>query len=497
MEHCSAAQSSNIDKICHLFIQCSHQEQLQLLEKLPTLIYRDFICCLPSLALCLVLKYLTISDVLICMKVCRKWYTTIQSCDPYWRWVCLSSGLTPPVIKDYLAQQCYSSKMHLGLTLQAYIHKMKQIFAHCTAYTHRTSDTVLKMAFEDNYGNNLACIQKSNEILFIYYNSANDQALKSFGLSEQYRIIWATRTKRYILFTTDSADWGQIHCCDGQTQLWVDSEIVTPYAKLSACSLCGLIVEAQQQPSIKSPLTWMMQFVLLEPTSIAVQRVTHYAQVKDLIALESDYVPIQSIALLKKPDSHTNNSMGFCLEHYLLIKLGGGVIMFTYQQSRNSRSENDLSSDIQFISIFAPGGEVNHLNSLISLGDKFRLSCDGILLALIHSNILYVWNIQQNLLVSEINLSIHNSFNQESSRYSLLAVGHLCAIIQLTHYNTSKLLILSIFNGVLLCSLNCNSVQAFAGPVSQDWLNNLDVSFDCIVFPFQKEPLLGITCGDK
>lgn len=445
--------SCKADEVCTLFLQCTHAEQLELLTKLANLICRDFIGRLPDLVVCCILQYLPIKDVISCMRVSHHWYSVIQECQHYWRWICNKRG-APSTLESN------QSLINLGLKAERHFAKIKIAFAKGklrSRYIFTKSNRPL--LYEDPYGGIVVSawdLFTHNSSIYLHDFHSNEIVVDK-ALSELHRpIVWASGfdSKDCVVFATDSADWGIANYQKKQTQYWTDKKVVTPsQAKFSVCKSCLLIVEIEQQPCVRSPtLSWNVELIQLPLEEDQVRRITTQASIENMNSTESDYVSVQSVALVS-----CNITGSTCEEHYLLVQLGCGVFTFT------------CSSELQVmgnVTMCCPSGSVQCLKSL---GHYFKVSLDNSLFAFVQLTQLYIWSLKDGgTLQSVIDLKSH---------YNLLAIGNLYTLLQLSNPiadDDTHCLIVSTLTGVPLCSFKLPVKRDFYAPVDQSWLNSIE-----------------------
>ena len=484
-------ESCKMAKIFELFVDCSHQEQLHILETLPNLIRRDFIGELPLLVVAVILQHLPIKDIINCLRVCQKWNSVIKSCNTHWRHVCHRCGLTPPIINEY--NDSSTSLMIIALSAERHILSMKQtIMEHKVVSNIELSsfDSTLKTyVHQDCYGRVVLNFSSWSYEEMAHYDGI-DRSFVVFPTKSLQRIVWGSHIESNdIVYVTNSAEWVKFCCTNGKTRLWSDSQIVSSYTKLSACRKCGLIAEAEMQPleENKSLILWKMEFILLNSHASSAQRIVRYAVMKDASIPVNGYTSIQSIALLSTSSFITEGS---CCEHKLLIQLGGGVAAFSVS-GNTFLDTKEASSSLEFINFYIPEGQA--VLSCGSLGDNFRLSFDDKLLGLLFSDVLHVWNVESFKLLSVTNLRQYTG----GTKCCLLAVGNLYSVVHSIDSNLrSHLHVVSSGSQFMLSfPLSRKEEMGLCGPVDQDWLNCLS-TFNFIVFPLQN-PFKSLVCDKQ
>ena len=496
-------ETGRVAEIYDLFLQCSHSEQLILIKKLPSLIRRDFIGQLPLLALVRVLHHLPTKDIITCMRVSRDWYTAIKNCDIFWRSVCLQFGLSSAIVSEYCLIEKEGSIMNVALRSEMHISNIKQTLGKCTFVSNmnripNVSSSVQLYSHQDCYGKVALTASSSRHsrstIEIVAHYNEMDELLITFPLIQLCRIICGCHAdSESIVYATNLADWGKMHCPSAKNQLWSDCKVVSSYAKIAACRKCGLIAEAEPQPHVKGEnlVAWKVEFICLDFRISSVKRVQRYAVLKEVIIPENDYSSIQLMALL----SSSLSTEGACCEHWLLIQLGGGVAVFSIYGDTNifePINKSDSPTDLEHVNTFIPQGHT--LLSLSSLGDTFRLSYNDKLLGLILCDVLYVWDVSSFSLLSTTHLRQHIGAGQY--RCSLLAVGNIYSLIHSidSHYSYLTVLSSTVSNMILLSLSVCRKEEiGLCGPIRQEWLNQLG-SFDSAVFP-SRNPFKALVFG--
>ena len=464
-----------MDEIFTLFLDLPHQKQLEVIQKLPTLIYRDFITSLPQPIPSLILSFLSFADVVRCLCVCSQWYSVIQSCHTYWQQKCISGGLTKSFI--YKNVNKHHSLMHFSITVCCHIHQIENAFTDDTAYLNLKQNGCY---FVNNFDEILVykCNHFDRNVEFSYIPHEKQRLCTfSFNLSCSTTIVWAQLIKNnVILFANDSADWGTVFCNAvdedvGNVQIWTDCEVVSPsYMKLAACSSCGLVVRVQRH-LVAHRLIWEVQFLLLMANETSVIRWNKVINFRELEydLKETDALFLQGLVVLPFTESETKteSGMGICLSHYLMMQINSAVVVYEYQINNK-----EMDGSLSFIRALLPDDNRNCFTTIAMSRNNFCISLNRDLVGIIHDLKLHIWD----LPTGDVCICISLIPFTNTGNFLCIAIGQLYSLIQ----ENDRLMVLSTLTGDLICNVATGFYNSLCASVTQEWLNDYQT---CVLRP--------------
>ncbi|XP_035824728.1 F-box/WD repeat-containing protein 2 isoform X2 [Aplysia californica] len=83
----------------------SPQQMFMLSRKLPDVLFRDFVSCLPPEVVTIILRYLDGEQLLLCCLVSKSWNERISNLMPVWDRVAKNCGVRVPIIDSVLGEQ--------------------------------------------------------------------------------------------------------------------------------------------------------------------------------------------------------------------------------------------------------------------------------------------------------------------------------------------------------------------------------------------------------
>lgn len=439
---------SRLEEIYSLFAECSHQEQLRVLETLPSLITRDFVGGLPAAVVPLLLSYLAAEDLAACVLVSRRWRRVVGDCVSCWRRLREDAGLSDT--HTLTLTPLFPSIMSLTMAAQRHVRNIKTSFQTPRIMYGMTKISVSKSpgsnVFVDSFGNAVVCSLNSTTptIVTSLVTSlrVDDQPQMMEGPSD---IVWACHHRGDVLCATNQADW--LRMTSSATNYWTDSQIVSPsFVQLTSCCGCGLICEIERKHVV---LSWSGSFVELEQGARHVTRHSFAVNVKCLEENSNDYLPLLHIAMVP----YQSRGMGACPGHYLLMQICSAVLVYSIDGERFVPS---------YVSTLAPTKEAT--TSLLNMTDLFHLSVSkSCILGLMYDSSLYMWSVDTLTPFSVLCLGSHLP---NVSSYRCLAIGNIYSVIQV---GGDMVYAVSSTSGMVIARTRCTGrVKAM---LSQLWMN--------------------------
>ena len=490
--------SSHVDAICNLFLRCTHQDQLALIQLLPHLITRDFIAYLHTPLTARILSFLPLADVLKCLRVSKTWRQTVQECEPFWLDVCSSVGVT----SNILQKKRYGNLMSYTLRAWRHADRVHRMFSsngyvltveskhliHSEAARAYSGGRAQRRQYETSYAGsgNVLCLGKGvgADALLLHVTLPGTTMYTERGLRvcSGWQVTWSfvSKNSKYITFSTSDARWGRLEKGSSEAEykslcFWNDTTPVSiGEARIAGCARCSLIVEVDKTAVAEN--VWSYRAIELDPTKRVVTQ-TH-SVVSPIIPIRTEnYVHLESIALLPHPSSKTGASRGKCHEHHLLLQLGTAIAVLRLPPNH---------TDPEHISLLCPYNDTSTVTSVLQIGHKFSVSSDFSLLSLCTTNTLHVWSLIQMDLVSTVTVPVRYG---SPFKWRCLAVGHLFSLL----HNDTKAIIVCTHAGHVIQEF-CPPANTFSqqdmycltSPAEENWLNTISCDLKRIILPMVK-----------
>lgn len=490
--------SSRTDLICDLFLQCTHQEQLALIERLPRLITRDFIAYLPTPLTARILSFLALSDVMVCLRVNKTWKQTVEECEPYWLEVCSSVGVTAEILE----KKRYSALMSYALRAWRHALRVRTMFSskgymstveskhlvHSEAARAYSGGRAQRRQYETSYaGNgNVLCLGKGvgTDALLLHVTLPGTTMYTERGLRvcSGWSITWSfvSKNSKYITFSTSDARWGRLE--KGSTEaeykslnFWNDTTPVSiGEVRLAGCHKCSLITEVNKTAIAEN--TWSYRTIELDSSKRAVTQTV--SEVNLIIPIRPvNYVHLESIALIPHSGAKSGSQKGKpCQEHFLLLQLGTAIGVY--------RLTSTLTEPEQ-VTLLCPYNDPSTVASVLQLGHKFSISSDFSLISLCTANTLHVWSLSKLDLLSMVTIPVHYG---SPFQWRCLAVGRLYSLV----HNQARVLVVCTCTRYVIqefsitSSLSAQDMYCLCSPSEQAWLNTISCDMKRVILPVVK-----------
>ena len=473
---------SRVKLLCTLFSQCSHHEQVMILERIPACFKRDYLSLLPPELVVKVLCFLGADDIFSCMLVCRHWCRVVSECDPYWTSLCKKIGVSEYMLREERPK--YGSLKALALTALRYQNRIKLSQPACKEFQTDSKSVgsvdmhTLQLRPAKPISNGVFIQQEFRGgkcVLSIRGLTASGilAELASATVSHAFFIIWSSSSSKYVLVYSSTGEWVRISVSsvtESPFYLWEQygGDIYSlPYYDIASCPECSLVAVISKAPSHNG--FWDLVILKLRTGESAVEKqvCTFFFQPDKDLQGNVFFCP-QKIALLPSPDTKQGD---FCCSHTVLMKLGGYIVTCNLELFDSGNCA--VSNPTQTLRSHS-NPSLNATPSI--LGETFCLSCDRKLLGYVTGDTFCLWNLDT---YTEMRCKLNGL--KLSNKVECKAVGHLFSII----CTSNTICVISSFTGnVLVAYAIRDSTQQIFAPVHQDWLNKFEPYRNMVIFEF-------------
>ena len=472
--------SSRIELLCRLFSQCSHHEQVILMERLPVYLRRDFLSLLPTELVPKILCYLRLGDVFSCLSVSSRWNQIITDCDQYWKLVLMRAGLTSRMLKErglkYWPMKRFAAHI---FRFHKCIKKAKPKFVSFAEVppgfagvtltlrpAEPTPPTGIFIGHEihpdvSNFGRYRLSVRQVDSLGAIYEVAHAD-------VSHLFVIVWCTSSPRFLLVYGSNGEW--LRCSfDGESKKflrWQGGIYSLAYYELGSCPECSLLGLLPRTPREHS--LWDLEILQLRSVCVYPEKTKCTFSFLPVESLKGNvFFQAHKIVVLPIQQPHDHNYNGYCIEHQVLIQIGGGVVLFNLYVVDGMFK---LSEPLQ---VFCPENDPSYLATASVLGHRFCLSLDRKILACFVDGCFYKWQMNNGEQYG-------SKFQDQDLRFpnssDCLAVGHLFSVI----HAKGVIRVLSSVSGhqFLQHQVNLPNENPIFAPRRQDWLNTIEALVD-------------------
>lgn len=469
-----------VELLCKLFSQCSHQEQVTLMERLPVYLRRDFLSLLPPELVVKILYYLEPSDVFNCLLVSTQWNQIISDCDLYWKVVSKRAGITNRMLEEkrsiYGQMKGFAARI---LSFQKCIKKAEPKFLSFTEIPPGFDGVTLTVRPAEPtpptgifIGHEIHPDVSEFGRYRLSMRRVDSQGamceMAHVDVSHLFVIVWCTSSPNFVLVYGSSGEW--LRCSfDRQPKRvvrWQDEIYSLAYYELGNCPECSLLGVLPKIP--RENCLWDLEILQLRYIRVRPEKTKcTFSFLPDKKLKGNVFFQAHKIALLPSLQPHGHSRDGFCTEHQVLIQLGGGVVVFNLHLAETGFK---LSEPLQ---VFCPENDPSYFATASVLGHRFCLSLDRKILACFVDGSYYKWQMDTGELYGS---KFRDRDHRFSSNSDCLAVGHLFSVV----YANGVIRVLSSVNGQLLLQYRVKSPNenpVFA-PRHQEWLNSLEASVE-------------------
>ena len=425
----------------------------------------DFISLLPTETICRILSYLSLSDIVKCLRVSSRWYSSIQQCTAYWMdQTRLSRSLIQRLISSF------PSLMHLVLRFQGQCaqikaicceNSMKKLVIKEITRSSRKTNTNIEFIGKGCF---LYIKQGTNpEIQRLVFNEQGDQLimLGAYPLQSNIKsILWSCYSKHCITILTDQYIWCKLSLCnsaEAQLQMWenVINEFSQSRMKVAGCTTCSHIVVVDRARIDR--LRWEGFFVNLISTEVKAQIETLDLSVSSLIIPMEVKPSLQEVIVFPKPGHTVGDPHLPCNYHCIVLLVGQVLIIFQYSQ---------LDNTLVLLKILCHG---EPQKNLMKIGSSMKLSSNGYYLVVNDSTI---WDLDSMELVSDFSSTFHQELR-------CIAIGVIYTILVDSTRDDGHCFIVTTSTGQIVHKFQIGDCSFVA---QDEWLNTCQQDIKNIIF---------------
>lgn len=443
----------------------------------------DFISYLPPEVAEKILIYLSLKDVLACMRVSQHWFEKIKDFTTYWKEALISLG-----ISQYTSDR-YRNKYPIYRDLVLKVHKTQQYIAASQPEIKFVSPSYpANLYFQCNYSRYGVLVGTMYEdfnplVTSVYMVHPSSGVLKRKYQFQPHtqnalnRVAWAHVYCDYLLSVSANGVWQGHNLATNKTVLsWNGPNLFDTDLIVRCCERCYMVAMVKLVSQCRpKDMYWDVRIIRLGRGNVYPSIIHSRLDYLEYVPTSVAGYGYKEIALVPKSDSIDED--GFCDMHWLLMQWADTVYVHEVLSPYNviQKPLSVLHSDIDIV-------DVQYLTSERNNCTSFVLSSDQRLLGYIFNSNLYVWNLDTQKLQSM------NKINQKTKvQVRLLAIGHIFTIIGYESVN-GHLQVLSTITGDLIFGTHGFSAVGqgshmpgtpppyftFLGPVDEEWLNEVD-----------------------
>lgn len=465
----SLDRRSRVELMCELYGHCTHREQVEILERLPGFLLRDFIALLPPELVEKILCYFEGRDIFTCMLVSKAWYRTITHCEKYWKTYCRRIGLTRQMVMEGRAK--YDSLRDLAIVGQKARKKVKRSMPQFRFYfpdvdpPESVSTLTLRPAEPTRHGYFIGHDVHSDETgsqYFLSIRKLRDHEtiveLIAVEVSSYLVIHWCSSTPSSVTVYGSTGEW--IHCTfDQEERATVDKisdEIYSlAFYEIGSCPKCSTIVVLPRSPREES--LWDIEVVKLIPGQPKPEKLSCVLPFLPDDSLRGNvFFQTRKVAVLPTA-SEACDQHGHCCEHKVLFMFGGGLVLCALSLHEGKASLEQLRT-------YCPHN-INFYGSAAALGQKLCISEDHKLAGYYIQGILHVWNMETGEERRLVN------FRFPKNGYCI-GVGYLFSMV----YGENIIRVVCSETGAmaLIHGLSYTGENPVFSPRHQEWLNTIE-----------------------
>ena len=392
-----------------------YQHQVEVLEYLKEILYKDVVASLPPELTQKVMSFLPFADVLSCLCVNRKWNEVISHREACWERFTLRLGLSRAALGDMLQQ--YGSVKALCIAGFKQSNRIRAL-APATASVSKSplacsyvyaGNGVLLMYREIN-GSAEVVVEKAKS------HSSVVEVARIAVPSRSGRVKWAAASDRYLLWKQVDGKW--IGCSteedDPELDQWDDEPAEEGFFSVAFCHRCHLVMmvaDAEGDCEV-----WDAHVVKLRRGSATPRRMVYP------VSLERVRPSGESVRrfclggrVTLVSEGNERDGTGFCAAHRVLLQVGNCVSVHrlksvcteSYPLAVHSLMPDAILS--KSLRVLTPshhrdvGGELddwpqdasddNLLYTQPTCGAAFCMSRDRSRLGIVYRGCLHVWNL--------------------------------------------------------------------------------------------------------
>lgn len=305
-----------------------YQHQLEILEYLRELLYKDFIACLPPSLAQKIICCLPFVDVLSSLLVNKKWNEVItHHCDTYWERFSKRLGLCLNTRSEVLRQQ-YGTLKSLCIAgfkqnnmIRALVPATVSVSKSHLMYSYVYAGNGVLLKYREINGTAEILVEKAKS------PSCVVQVARFIVPSRSGRVKWAAASDRYLLWKQVDGKW--IGCSteedDPELDQWEDEPAGEGFFSIAFCHRCHLV--AMVADAEGDCEVWDVHVVKLQRGAINPRRMVYP------VSLEHMKPPGEATArrfclsgrITLVSECEARDSTGFCTTHRVLLQVGNCV----------------------------------------------------------------------------------------------------------------------------------------------------------------------------
>ena len=431
-----------------------YPQQLEVLEYLGDILFKDFIACLPPNLAQKIICYLPFADILSCLLVNKKWNNLITHCDAYWEWFSRRLGLCSLTLREDMLLQ-YGSLRALCVAgfkqcnrIRALVPATVSVSKGNPTCTYVYAGNGLLLKYREINGSAEIVVEKARS-----HNTLSRVA--SFIVpSRSGRIKWAAASDHYLIWKQAGGKWSGCSTeeegeggRDSPRELdqWDDEPsgdgLFSSIALCHRCHLVSMMADAEGDCEV-----WDVHVIKLRRGAASSRRMVYPVSVGCVEQVDpaagsrgraAESAVVRRFCLggriMLASEGEERDGTGFCTTHRVLLQVGNCVAVHRLQSSLSSEDAYPLAVHALLpdatlskpICILTPyrhpqhthswnGGDANErdesggsgtesdgggqLDNLFYTqptcsGDVFCMSHDRRLLGIVYRGSLHVWNL--------------------------------------------------------------------------------------------------------
>ena len=478
-----------VDSLLELVRQCTYQQQLEFVEKLDKLLYKDFLAELPLALAHKVVSFLTIDEACACLLVSKKWNERVGGCTELWEGMAGDIGLSEAYKSESLAKyrslkdMCIAARVHQKYMCSLAVRGIP--VAQCPTgpcYSCHYAGKGVTLRYEETNSHARITIEKIGAL------NTPVQIASFTTLPFSSRVKWAAASDTHIIWKQLCGKWNSCSIAedsDGLVSQWDDEPVSQAFHSISVCPTCHLVVivsEAEDDCEV-----WDLQVVKLRQGKTATRKTVYPIPLEHIQKSGAKIRHFLGGEVTLLPERRPKSGKWFCEAHRVLLQVDNTVAIHCLEAVPKTEAaliSHRLFPDVKLskpLHLFNPTrttGQIDILSSTLSRGpSKFVLSCDSLHLGLLHENYLYMWSLASHTEevcadLIELNLPSDTQCIAIGSLYAVLASnsrGTCCVVsVQSGEVFTCGILTDITFNP----SAQAASRFEFFPPLFDGWLSS-------------------------
>ena len=479
------------DSLVELVKQCSYQQQLDFVEKLNRVLYRDFLGDLPPGLAHKVVSYLTIDEACTCLLVSKKWNERVGGCTELWEGMAGDVGLSEAFKSENMSK--YKSLKDLCIATRAHQKYLNSLavrgfpVAQCPTgprYSYHYAGKGVTLRYEETNSHAGITVEKMSTL------NVPVQVASFTTVPFSSRVKWAAASDTRIMWKQLCGKWNSCSIAeesDGLVSQWDDEPVSQVFHSISVCPTCHLVVivsEAEDDCEV-----WDLQVVKLTRGKTAARKTVYPIPLEHIQKWGAKIRHFLGGEVTLLPERRPKSGRGFCEAHRVLLQVDNTVAIHRLEAvpkreatliSHRLFPDVKLSKPLHLFNPTRTTGHIDMLSSTPSRGgpSKLVLSGDSLRLRLLHENYLYIWSLascEEEVCADLIELNL-------PSDTQCVAIGSLYAVLASNSRGTCSVVSVQsgeVFTNGTLTDITFNpSAQAasrfeFFPPLLDGWLSSL------------------------